>query len=77
MHLDGVSQVTYARSMKKQSITTGEAAILLECSQRTVQRMIEKKVLPGWKITPGLKSVYMVYKSDVEEILRQRKALAR
>jgi|OpeIllAssembly_1097287.scaffolds.fasta_scaffold181593_1 excisionase family DNA binding protein len=58
--------------MDKTQLSTNEVAKLLGISVRTVQRMIDRKVLNAWKITPGLKSVYVVDRKDVEAIIKQR-----
>jgi excisionase family DNA binding protein len=76
MFIDMVAQLAYARLMEKNNISTTEAARLLGCSLRTVQRMVDKGVLPAWKLTPGLKSVYVVERKDVEALIKQRKAMA-
>lgn len=61
--------------MSKKPITTAQAAQLLGCSQRTVLRMIDRQILHGWKITPGLKSVYMVSEDDVKKVLAAREKI--
>jgi len=62
--------------MAKEKITTKQAAELLGCSDRTVLRMIDQKVLHGWKLTPGLKSIYFLWREDVEKLVKQREAVA-
>ncbi len=62
--------------MTKTPISTKEAAELLGVSDRTVLRMIGNGVLPGWKIIPGTKSVYRVWREDVERIIKQRESTA-
>jgi excisionase family DNA binding protein len=63
--------------METEPISTAEAARLLGCSSKTVQRMIERKILHGWKLMPGTKSVYQVRREDVEKLLKQREAVAK
>jgi len=62
--------------MKSDLISTTEAAKMLGCSQRTVQRMIDRGILPGVKMTPGLKSVWLIERKDVGKILKRREAMA-
>jgi excisionase family DNA binding protein len=56
----------------KTKISVKEAAGLLGCSTRTVLRMIDRETLYGWKLDPQSKSVYSLWREDVEEIVKSR-----
>ena len=54
--------------MKKDEISTTEAAELLGCSKRTINRMIERGTLHARKLDPTAKSVFRISRADVEAL---------
>jgi len=59
--------------MIKDEITTQEAAKILGCSQRTIQRMIDRGTLYARKVDPNAKSVYRLDRKEVEALRDQTK----
>lgn len=56
------------------TLTTSEAAHLLGCSPRTVQRMIEGGKLAAEHKLPGPNGAYLISRAEVERILAERAA---
>ena len=58
--------------MQSDEISTQEAAEILKCSQRTIQRMIERGSLKGRKLDPHAKSIYLVSRREVMELSKAK-----
>lgn len=56
------------------TLTTSEAARMLGCSPRTVQRMIEAGGLAPERKLPGPNGAYLIPLAEVERILSERAA---
>lgn len=56
------------------TLTTSEAAQMLGCSPRTVQRMIEDDKLTPERKLPGPNGAYLIPLSEVERVLAERAA---
>jgi len=55
-----------------QDLTTKEAAEILEVSERTVRRMIDRETIYAYKLDPTSKSVYRIPDSEIKRILGER-----
>lgn len=53
------------------TITTKEAAQIMGCSVRTVQRMIDRGSLDAHKLDPNFKSVYRVSRKQVLDLAKK------
>ena len=60
--------------MLRDDISTAEAAEILRCSQRTIQRMIERGTLTGRKLDPTVKSIYFVPRVEILALKKGRPA---
>lgn len=58
--------------MTTETYTTAQAAEKLGCTQRTVERMIERGTLKAAKLDPTAKSVYLIPRSEIERLLKGR-----
>lgn len=56
------------------TLTTAEAARMLNCSPRTVQRMIEAKALATERKLPGPNGAYLIPLSEVQRVIAERAA---
>ena len=56
------------------TLTTSEAARMLGCSPRTVQRMIEDDKLTPERKLPGPNGAYLIPLAEVERVLAERAA---
>jgi excisionase family DNA binding protein len=54
------------------TLTTEEAAELLQVNPRTVRRMIKRGSLEAKKMDPNAKSVYRIPRAAIEKILAAR-----
>ena len=57
-----------------ETLTTTEAAQMLGCSARTIQRMIEGDKLTPERKLPGPNGAYLIPRAEVERILSERAA---
>lgn len=57
-------------------LTTTEAAQLLSCSARTVQRMIDAGELTLVRQLPGPNGAFIISRAEVERVLAERAAAA-
>ena len=58
------------------TLTTSEAARMLGCSPRTVQRMIEDDKLTPERKLPGPNGAYLIPLIEVERVLALRETVA-
>jgi len=56
------------------TISTKEAAEILNVSERTIRNMIKRGSINAQKMDPNAKSVYRISRADVEKILKERTA---
>lgn len=57
---------------ENETVTTAEAAQLLGVSGGTVTRLYREKLLLGHKLTPTRNSPLRIYRSSIDEMLRER-----